>query len=280
MVVFFLTTIISIIFLKNQIRSIKGLSKAADQFGRGQDVEDFKPSGAKEIRLVGISFLKMKERIARQVAQRTDMLSGVSHDLRTPLTRMKLQLELMKENEAIRDLKSDIQDMEKMISEYLEFAKGDKKENSQDVKIYDFLHRIIKYYAKLDQKIVERITLPESFTLNIRKNSLKRALRNLIDNGFHYGTEVILSAFIEENYLKITVEDNGPGVPEHELENIFKPFYRVDNSRNLDRISSTSSGGAGLGLAIVLDAVAFHGGKVKAEKSAFGGLKVIINLPI
>ena len=280
-----LSVAISIIFLKNQIRSIKGLSKAADKFGRGQDVEDFKPSGAKEIRSVGISFIKMKERIARQVSQRTDMLSGVSHDLRTPLTRMKLQLELMPQSDATKDLKSDITDMEKMISEYLEFAKGGKKENGQNVKISDFLDKIIKYYVKLDKKITNRITIPDNFELNIRKNSMKRALRNLIDNGFNYGTQVILSAFIEDNYLKITVEDDGPGVPAAELENIFKPFYRVDNSRNLDKISGNIAndnigGGAGLGLSIVLDAVSFHGGRVRAEKSAFGGLKVIINLPI
>ncbi len=270
----FLTTIISIIFLKNQIRSIKGLNKAAEKFGRGQDVTNFRPGGAKEIRSVGISFIKMKSRIARQLSQRTDMLSGVSHDLRTPLTRMKLQLELMKEDESIKDLKSDISDMEKMINEYLEFAKGGKKENSQNVNIGDFLNKIIKYYHKLHKNIIDEIDIPKDFVINIRKNSLKRAIRNLIDNSFNYGNKAALAADLRDDFLQIIVEDDGPGVAQEELQNIFKPFYRVDNSRNLDKI------GTGLGLAIVLDVVSFHGGTVEAQKSSMGGLKIIINLPI
>lgn len=269
-----LTTIISIIFLRNQVKSIKGLSEAAEKFGRGQEVNNFQPSGAKEIRLVGISFIRMKERIARQISQRTDMLSGVSHDLRTPLTRMKLQLELMKEDEAVKDLKADVVDMQKMVSEYLEFAKGGKKENSQDVHIKEFLNSIIKYYKKIDKNIINKIDIPKEFVINIRKNSMKRAIRNLIDNGFNYGSNVKLSAKIKKRHLEICVDDNGCGVPESELKNIFKPFYRVDNSRNLDKI------GTGLGLSIVLDAVSFHGGTVRAEKSSMGGLQVIINLPI
>lgn len=269
-----LTMIIAIIFLKNQIRSIKGLSKAAEKFGRGQDVANFRPGGAKEIRSVGISFIKMKERIARQLSQRTDMLSGVSHDLRTPITRMKLQLELMKEDESIKDLKSDIADMEKMINEYLEFAKGGKKEASHNINMDDFLNGIIRYYHKLHKKIINEIEIPQDLTLNIRKNSLKRAIRNLIDNGFNYGSKVALTADLKNDSIQITVEDNGCGVPIEELQNIFKPFYRVDNSRNLDKI------GTGLGLAIVLDVISFHGGTVDAQKSSMGGLKIIINLPI
>lgn len=271
----FLTTIISIIFLKNQIRSIKGLSKAAEKVGRGQISAHFKPSGAQEIRSLGLSFIRMKERVTRQINQRTDMLSGVSHDLRTPLTRMKLQLELMKEDENIEELKSDIYDMEKMINEYLEFAKGgNKKENSQDVKIASFLNQIINYYKKLNKEVINEIEIDKNFELNIRKNSVKRAIRNLIDNGFNYGQKVALTANLTKSSLEIIIEDDGPGVPKEELQNIFKPFYRVDNSRNLDKI------GTGLGLAIVLDAISFHGGTVKAEKSTMKGLKVIINLPI
>ncbi len=144
----FLTMIISIIFLKNQIRSIKGLALASEKFGRGQEVPNFRPSGALEIRSVGISFLKMKERLSRQISQRTDMLSGVSHDLRTPLTRMKLQLELMQDDDQVKDLRSDINDMEKMVNEYLEFAKGGKKEVMQKVNILNFLQKNIQYYLK------------------------------------------------------------------------------------------------------------------------------------
>lgn len=270
----FLTTFISIIFLKNQIASIKGLSKATEKFGRGQDVSGFKPSGAQEIRSVGLSFIKMKQRIARQLSQRTDMLSGVSHDLRTPLTRMKLQLELMKSDQATEDLKSDISDMEKMVNEYLEFAKGGQKENNQDVVVSDFLNKIIQYYKQLNKTIINEVELPENFTINIRKNSMKRVIRNLIDNAFNYGDKVILTTNLTSHTLKIIVEDNGCGVPTKELKNIFKPFYRVDSSRNLDKI------GTGLGLAIVLDIISFHGGTVEAQKSQMGGLKIVISLPI
>ena len=269
----FLTMIISIIFLKNQIRSIKGLALASEKFGRGQEVPDFRPSGALEIRSVGISFLKMKERLSRQISQRTDMLSGVSHDLRTPLTRMKLQLELMKGDDQIKDLQSDVIDMEKMVNEYLEFAKGGQKEIVQKVNISNFLQKNIQYYLKFKKNIVEEIDVTDDLSIMARKNSLKRALRNLIDNGFNYGDKVILTANENNNYLQIIIEDNGGGVDKSEWKNIFKPFYRIDNSRNLDKI------GTGLGLSIVLDVISFHGGRVEAGKSSMGGLKITINIP-
>jgi len=269
-----LTSIISIIFLRNQVRSIKDLNLAADKFGRDQDVPDFKPSGAAEIRSVGISFIKMRERIARQVSQRTDMLSGVSHDLRTPLTRMKLQLEMMGDSVEIKELKEDISDMEKMINEYLEFARGGDKEKNKNTKIEDFLKKMIIYYKKSGKEILFDSNLKEDLQINIKRNTLKRAIRNLIDNALNYGTEVKVSAMNSDNNLKIIVDDNGPGVPEAERENIFKPFYRIDNSRNLDKT------GVGLGLSIVLDAVNSHGGRVKLSDSPLGGLRVIIYLPI
>lgn len=269
-----LMTFIAIIFLKNQIKSIKALSDAAEKFGRGVDAPDFKPSGSDEIRLVGISFIKMKERIARQIAQRTDMLSAVSHDLRTPLTRMKLQLEMMTDSEAKDELKLDISDMEKMINEYLDFAKGDGRERTKSTKIKEFLEKIILYYAKIGKKIECQFNLDNNFELEIKRSNFKRAINNLIDNAFSYGTKVELFAEVEGSYLKIMVDDNGPGVPEGERENIFKPFYRIDNSRNLDKT------GAGLGLSIVLDVVKSHGGRVEASVSSLGGLKIIIYLPL
>ncbi len=269
----FLTMFISIVFLKNQVRSIKGLALASEKFGRGQEAPEFRPSGSDEIRSVGISFLKMKERLSRQISQRTDMLSGVSHDLRTPLTRMKLQLELMTNNDHIKDLQSDIIDMERMISEYLEFAKGGQKEKAQEVNMYKFLYKNINYYSRVKKNIIEEIQIPEDLILLVKKNSLKRALRNLIDNGFSHGDKVVVTADLRNNYLQIIVEDNGPGVEKSELNNIFKPFYRIDNSRNLDKI------GTGLGLSIVLDVISSHGGKVEASKSSIGGLKITINIP-
>jgi two-component system osmolarity sensor histidine kinase EnvZ len=271
------TSIISIIFLKNQIRSIKQLTYAAEKFGRGGDVVNFKPNGAKEIRSAGISFIKMKERIIRQISNRTDMLSSVSHDLRTPLTRMKLGLELMPQSPEVEDLKHDVNDMEKLIDEYLNFAKGDDKEKPKKVKMKNFLEeKIIKYYHKINKKIGSSINIENDFEMPIRSLALKRALLNLIDNGFNYGSKVLLNASINNNNLIITIDDDGPGIPDAEKENVFKPFYRIDNSRNLDK-----TGGSGLGLAIAMSGIAAHGGRIKLSQSQLiGGLRVIIYLPV
>ncbi len=275
-----LTSIISILFLKNQIKSIKGLSLAAEKLGRGGDAPDFRPSGAKEIRLVGISFIKMKARITRQILQRTQMLSAVSHDLRTPLTRMKLQLEMMPKSQEVADLGTDIVDMQKMINEYLDFAKsGDiQREKSKDVLIKAFLEKIVIYYQKMHHKISCKLSIDKGLQISIKQNSLRRAIRNLIDNSLHYGSEVQLSATMHKNILKIIVDDNGCGVLEQERSEIFKPFYRIDNARNLDK--ANKKGGAGLGLAIVFDVISSHGGKIKAEQSPQGGLRMVIELPV
>ncbi len=279
-----LASLIAIIFLKNQIKSIKGLSIAAEKLGRGGDAPDFKPSGAREIRSVGISFIRMKERIMRQISQRTQMLSAVSHDLRTPLTRMKLQLEMMNEDEAVLELKSDIADMERMINEYLDFSKsgGVQRERTKDVNIKDFLETIIIYYQKMHKNIGQELDIADKLTIPIKRNAMKRAIRNLIDNSFHYGDKVLILAKISNKNLKIIVEDNGCGIPEAQRSEIFKPFYRIDNSRNLDKTSV--SGGAGLGLAIVMDVISSHGGKIKVEDSpkenGLGGLRMVISLPI
>ena len=276
----FLTSLVSIIFLKNQIKSIKGLSIAAEKFGRGQDAFDFKPSGPKEIKLVGVSFIKMKERIMRQITQRTQMLSAVSHDLRTPLTRMKLQLEMMSKEDSITNLKSDIHDMEKMINEYIDFTKssGIKREKSKIIKIKGFLQKIVTYYQEMDYKISYNVDFDENLEISLKTNSLKRAIRNLIDNSFHYGSLVVLTSQINKNNLQITIDDNGCGIPKEKRGDIFKPFYRIDNSRNLDKTSNHS--GAGLGLAIVMDVVISHGGKIEVGDSYLGGLKISIYLPI
>lgn len=274
-----LASLIAILFLKNQIKSIKGLSDAAEKLGRGGDAPNFKPSGAREIRSVGISFIRMKERIMRQIASRTQMLSAVSHDLRTPLTRMKLQLEMMPEDEAVLELKSDISDMEKMINEYLDFSKsgGVQREETKGVNIKDFLDKIVIYYQKMHRDINHQLDLAEDFVIPIKKNALKRAIRNLIDNSFHYGDKVEILAKISGNNLKIIVDDNGCGIPVAKRNDIFKPFYRIDNSRNLDK--TNAAGGAGLGLAIVMDIINSHGGQIKVDDSPLGGLRMNISLP-
>lgn len=279
----FITSIISIIFVKNQIRSIRNLSVAAEKFGRGQDAPNLRPTGSEEIRSLTISFIKMKERVMRQIAQRTDMLSAVSHDLRTPLTRIKLQLEMLPPSQEIEDLKSDISDMEKMVNEYLDFAKSDDKERMQNVKVHKFLQeKIIHYYAKMHRKISGEILVPEGFEMNLKKIAFKRALGNLIDNAFNYGTRAELFAKISGDHLIITIDDDGPGIPPAERGNVFKPFYRIDNSRNLNKKNEEepAPAGSGLGLAIALDAITSHGGTIALGDSALGGLRVTISLPI
>lgn len=285
-----ITLLISIIFIKNQVRSIRNLSEAAEKFGRGQDVQDLKPSGSKEIRSLAVSFIKMKERVMRQIRQRTDMLSAVSHDLRTPLTRMKLQLEMIDKSnlkESIEDLKQDIHDMESLVNEYLDFARFDDKEKAHPIKIKKFLQeQVIAYYQKMSKTVESEIDIAEGMEIPLRKIAFKRALINLIDNGFNHGSKVALSALISSNNLTIMIDDNGPGIPKSERSNVFKPFYRIDNSRNLDKKSAesldsnSSSAGSGLGLAITTNAITSHGGKIKLDESQMGGLRVLIHIPI
>lgn len=279
----FITSLISILFLRNQIRSIRNLSAAAEKFGRGHDAPDIKPSGSKEIRSLSISFIKMKERVVRQITQRTDMLSAVSHDLRTPLTRMKLQLEMMPDSEEKEDLKSDISDMEKLVDEYLDFARSDDKEKINMVKIKKFLEeKVINYYAKMNRQIGNFIEVEDDLEIPVKRLALKRALMNLVNNAFNHAQHVNLSASLSKKNLMITIDDDGPGIPVAERNNVFKPFYRIDNSRNLDKkiAKETNSGGSGLGLAIAMDAITSHGGRIKLSDSPLGGLRVLIYIPI
>ena len=275
-----LTSFLSISFFRNQLRLIRKLSESAEKFGRGQDAPNLRPVGSQEIRSLTISFIKMKERVLRQISQRTDMLSAVSHDLRTPLTRMKLQLEMMADSPEIVDLKSDVSDMEKLINEYLDFARFDDKEKTKSVNIKEFLQeKIINYYGKMNRIIANKIDLDGNFVLELRKLAFKRAIINLVDNAFNYGKQVMLTASINKDNLLIVVEDDGPGIPEIERENVFKPFYRIDNSRNLD--SKSSSGGSGLGMAIAFDAIVAHGGSIKLSDSRdLKGLRVEISITL
>ena len=222
----------------------------------------------------------MKERVLRQISQRTDMLSAVSHDLRTPLTRMKLQLEMMKDSPEIEELKSDISDMEKLVNEYLEFARGDDKEKYNLVNVNKFLKdKIINYYQKMNFFIEFETTISNDLSLALKKLAISRAIKNLINNAFRHGKKVCLNAKISSNNLIIEIDDDGPGIPKNERENVFKPFYRLDEARNLDK--TQESQGSGLGMAIALDAITSHGGRIVLDDSKkFGGLNVKIYLPI
>lgn len=268
---------IAAIFMRNQIRPIRALAKATENYGRGVDTQDFKPCGAREVRQAARAFLDMKDRIGRQVSQRTVMLAGVSHDLRTPLTRLKLGLSMMPPSQDIHDMKQDITDMETMIDGYLNFARGaDVKEISERI---NFVTLIKAIHARNEKRIKPTtLDLPKDATLNIKEKSMERALTNILNNADKYGSEIwITGQIVDEPYNKhftLSIDDNGIGIAADKFEDVFKPFYRVESSRN------SSTGGIGLGLSIAQDIVLSHGGKITLDNSPHGGLKVCIHLPM
>ena len=260
---------ISLIFLKNQTRPITNLAKAAERFGRGEEVGEFKPSGAAEIRQAGYEFDKMRKRIIRHLNQRSEMLSGISHDLRTPLTRMKLQIAFIKDEELAKKLAEDINEMEKMLNEYLQFTSSSFLEKDEKFNLSELINNIIKKYNN------ENISanLSSGVLIKGRKNLIKRCINNLIDNSIKYGEKVKIELSKSTNNLFIKIEDDGPGIPEKEYENVFKPFYKIDKGR------AESKSSVGLGLSIASDIIRSHGGNIKLEKSSMNGLGVKIFLP-
>ena len=263
---------IAIAFMRNQIRSIRRLAIAADSFGKGRDVPDFKPEGANEVRQAAAAFLVMRERIQRQMRQRTEMLAGVSHDLRTPLTRMKLALAMLGESQDIEDLKGDVGEMETMIEAYLAFARG---EGAEPVETAD-LGRLLGEVATGARRAGGRVELETAgaLTLPLRLNAFRRCLTNLLANSRRHADRVWLHARRDDATIEIVLDDDGPGIPEAAREDVFKPFFRLDSSRN------SETGGAGLGLAIARDVVRSHGGDITLDDSPRGGLRVIIRLPV
>lgn len=265
-----LLIMIAIFFLKNQTRPIVNLAKAAEKFGKGEFVKEFRPSGAKEIRQAAYEFDKMRKRITIHLNQRSEMLSGISHDLRTPLTRLKLQLALLRQQDLAKKMSDDIEEMERMLNEYLEFSRHQKNEETETVNINNIINEVIKKYN--NNQI--NISVEENFEINIRPNSIKRCLTNLIDNGLSYGKKVaILTNKIKQNLL-IIVDDDGPGIDEEEYQNVMKPFYRIDKSRGKNKL------GVGLGLSIANDIIRSHGGNISLDKSPSSGLRVKISLPL
>ena len=265
-----LLIMIAIIFLKNQTRPIVNLAKAAEKFGKGEFIREFRPSGAQEIRQAAYEFDKMRKRITIHLNQRSEMLSGISHDLRTPLTRLKLQLALLKQQDLAKKMGDDIDEMEKMLNEYLEFSRHQKNEETESVKINDIIEEVVKKYES--KKI--NTSVNENLKINIRPNSIKRCLSNLIDNGLSYGGMVSISSNKIENNLSITVDDDGPGIEKKEYQNVMKPFYRIDKSRGQNK------SGVGLGLSIANDIIRSHGGSISLDKSPLNGLRVMISLPL
>jgi two-component system osmolarity sensor histidine kinase EnvZ len=264
--------LLSIIFARNQIRPIIKLARAADRFGKGQQNIPLKPEGAKEIRKAATAFLKMKERIERQISSRTEMLAGISHDLRTPLTRMKLQLN-MSPGEESKFMLEDVDDMENMINSYLDFTRGDSKEVTKQVSFSKFLDKVIAPY--LNQKLNLSIKNAPNIKIPLKTDAIKRCFQNLLDNAFKYGSESIINSYLDDDNLCIEIHDNGPGIPENKFEEVFKPFFRLDESRNKE------TGGVGLGLAITKDIISNHGGQIYfATSKMLGGLKAVIKLPL
>ncbi len=265
-----LVVAIAMIFLKNQTRPIIKLAQAAERFGRGEEVEEFRPSGALEIRKAGYEFDRMRKRIVRHLNQRSEMLSGISHDLRTPLTRIKLQLALIKDQNISIKLTENIDEMEKMLNEYLQFSSTSFSDKTEKFNISELIQITIKKYE--NKNIFCEI--PENYYFNGRKNLIQRCFNNVIGNSLKYGKKVKISQGLNKNNLNYTIEDDGPGIPDTEYENVFKPFYKIDRGR------SDSKSSVGLGLSISSDIIRSHGGNIVLEKSEMGGLKVKISLPI
>tara|TARA_B100000035_G_C21010428_1_gene559376 strand:- start:590 stop:1897 length:1308 start_codon:yes stop_codon:yes gene_type:complete len=263
--------IIALIFLKNQTKPLVKLAKAAERFGKGDYVNDFKASGSQEIRKAAFEFDRMAKRINRHLNQRAEMLSGISHDLRTPLTRLKLQLAMLKQKDVSEKMSKDIDEMEKMLNDYLHFAKTQSQEKTTTVNLNKLLKSLRNELNNANLSYNDNNVPIE---LQGRPTALKRSFENIIQNGLSYGKRVYINVQKGNKRALITIEDDGPGIPEDQYKNVFKPFFRLDKSRSLNQ------SGVGLGLAIVEDIIHSHGGNIQLGQSKFYGLLVKISLPL
>lgn len=262
---------IAILFLRGQIRPILALARAAESFGKGQKIDDFSPRGAEEVRRAGFAFIQMRERIERQIEQRTAMLTGVSHDLRTILTRFKLQLALAGNNPDLDGLNEDVADMQNMLEGYLAFARGEAEEDVGELRLSEVMTRL-KAEAELHGKALT-VDVEGEDLISVRPNAFTRLVANLASNAYRYAERVHVEARHSARWLTITFDDDGPGIPESARDDVFKPFFRLDEARNLD------SSGTGLGLAIALDIARSHGGNVTLGDSPLGGLRAVVRVP-
>ena len=263
---------IGVLFMRNQVRSVLRLAAAADRFGKGLEVGDFKPEGATEVRQAAQAFNVMRYRIGRQIQQRTSMLAGVSHDLRTPLTRMKLQLAMMDGMDGVEDLSLDVAEMERMIEGYLAFARGEGSERPETGDLADLLTDVVGGFARQGKSIT--FAAPDPIPLVFRPNVMRRAIGNIIGNAVRYGTNVTVAARTTGSTVEIVIDDDGPGIAPSLREEVFKPFRRLEESRNQE------TGGVGLGLSIAQDVIRGHGGDISLGDSPQGGLRVTIRLPL
>src|SRR5215469_15057996 len=262
---------VATIFLRNQVKSLRRLAAAADEFGKGRPVPFFKIEGAVEVRQAAIAFMKMRDRIQRQIHQRTQMLAGVSHDLRTPLTRMKLALELLRGDPAVEELKADVSEMERMVHDYLDFARGEGTEMPVETDISLLLEDVAA--AMRREGTLLSVAVPKEYVIPLRPNALRRCVTNLIDNARRHGSHVWLTCAVVAGGVDILVEDDGPGIPATDRGRAFRAFVRLDPSRN------PSTGGVGLGLTIARDVARSHGGDITLGTSPQGGLRARVHLP-
>jgi two-component system osmolarity sensor histidine kinase EnvZ len=264
--------VVALLFMRNQVKSIRRLAHAADSFGKGRDVADFKPEGATEVRQVAGAFIQMRDRIKRQIRQRTEILAGVSHDLRTPLTRMKLQLAMLGPTPEAQSLESDVAAMERMVEGYLAFARGESVEQPEPTEVSGLLREVVVQMRR-DGGIVD-LHVEQAMTVPLRREPMRRCLSNLIANAQRYGEHVSVRAGPRDKVIEITVDDDGPGIPPDKRREVFRPFFRLEQSRNPE------TGGVGLGLTIARDVVRNHGGDIVLEDAPGGGLRARIWLPV
>lgn len=267
---------VALAYLRNQVRPVEELAKAAEAFGKGQSVP-LKIAGAQEVRQAATAFLDARDRVERHIEQRTRMLSGVSHDLRTPLTRMKLALAMMEETDEIEEMQADIREMEHMLDEFLAYARGDQGESFAETDVAELSRQVVQEARRRGGEISfqETVETPGETSLNIRPLAVKRCLHNLLGNALTYGGKASLTLVVGRRSIDFIVEDDGPGIPEDKREEAFRPFFRLDEARNQNK-----SAGVGLGLALALDTVRGHGGDLTLDDSeALGGLRAQVRLP-
>jgi len=267
-----LLSAIALLFMRNQIRPVRRLAEAADAIGKGQDVPWFKLEGATEVRQASAALMVMRDRIRRTMTQRTTMLAGVSHDLRTPLTRMKLQLAMMPETSLTRGFQADIGEMEAMLEAYLAFARGEEEEATAAVDLGVLLGEVVEAIKRQHPNVT--LTVDQTICATVRPNALKRCVSNLINNALRYAKHAQVSMTLRDQVVDILIDDDGPGIPSEQREEVFRPFYRLDESRNQD------TGGVGLGLSIARDIARAHGGNLVLEASPQGGLRARVWLPV
>jgi two-component system osmolarity sensor histidine kinase EnvZ len=264
---------VAIIFMRNQVRSILRLADAAAAFGRGRDAPGYRPAGATEVRKAGYAFIAMRERIKRHLEQRTAMLAGISHDLRTPLTRIKLALAMQKESDDINDIHNDVLEMERMIEAYLDFARNEAAdEDPATFRLAALINEIASDINRAGREI--NADIPASISIEARRSALKRAISNLVNNALRYASNVWVCARRSDRYIEVSIDDDGPGIPADKHEEVFKPFIRLDEARNLNET------GVGMGLTIVRDVARAHGGEIILDRSKHGGLNATLRLPI